>query len=79
MKMQYPWQNSAQHEKADGLTIEGDSQKESVGDVQHHAAQQVEHVHVALGAAQLLQLLQMLVGGGHADLQSPLQPWTCQR
>lgn len=56
------------------LTIERYAQKESIGDVDHGAAEQVEDVHVA----ENVQLVQVVLGGGDADLHRLLQARTCQ-
>lgn len=56
------------------LTIDRYVQEESVGDVDHGAAQQTEDVHMT----QTVQVIQVSLGGGDTNLHCPRQTRTRQ-
>lgn len=56
------------------LTAHRYVQEESVGDVDDGAAQQTEDVHMI----QTVQVVQVSLRGGDANLHCLLQAWTCQ-
>lgn len=56
------------------LTIYRYTQEESVGDINHGATQQTEDIHMT----QTVQVIQVTLCGGDANLHRLLQTWTCQ-
>lgn len=56
------------------FTIERYVQEESVRDVQHGAAQQIEDINVS----QAVQVVQVSLYGGDANIRRLLQIWACQ-
>lgn len=60
------------------LTIERDSQKETVGDVHHDTAQKIQHVHVSRRIGELVQEVKLFIRGADGQVYRFLETGTWQ-